>query len=1371
MLRSETSLPSPDGHTATHFGTLLKTLRHRHGIRQLQVLAHLPGWTQTTYSRVENGEVAPAFAQLAPIYCALHLAGVQLTPLDRQQFLTLARARIEAKKTYRERKTDQEWDEVRLTLSRREPEAPEHEHPAPRQERGASRPRLVETRHLVGREDWFASVLTSLHETLPKKLVVLQGPVGIGKSSELHRIALHFLQNDGPRVQVMLCELPIGEREQGAESALDLLLGTLLVEVGPPDTSMQTASLAVRITFALECLEKATRPLLLLLDNAEQILDEQGQLASCWEQFLGKFLRSQHHASLVLATKAWPGWFEGERVFLSERMIPPLSADAGATLLQRLGLAAVAVDHLRTVSETVGGIPLCLEWVASLAQEPMWLDAWEESADLDDHEEESAEEEALTRRLLHLLEDASLFGGPIATKLKPMLERIIEKRLSAEAYQVLCILALTTIPLGKPALQRVCPRPRLLKELSSASLLVAYPHRVQLLPMVASAVRSRLPIEQRHLLEERLIDAYLHWLNEGKANDHESGAIIAELATLYLKHRLLFDAAQLLIRYGWLSFTRGYASRLARLAASTIDSFDWHTNEENECGGLLLYYLLSPFLGQSPDDGKRAMDYQHIYDAIVDGKVVVLPAIEVTVMYHLMVHAMNNLHFKEAQVLLNTSCCRLEPYSQSNLDLQVSLLEKRGWLFGTWCEYNAEQGNVQTARRFREQAINLYRQCIMLLSVNQDQTLPRRSSSLKKRMARALNNVSYHLNRIGKHEEALQAIEQSINLKEQGYVEADTLADAYGEKSEALVGLGRFREALLFDEKAFAEVQRLANTGYTFSQEEVWIYHINRGRLYLRLGRIDEAEQVLREALPRVHPERRMYRMFAKDALEEIEQWQRRTTSPEYQLDWRWVERYRELASFDAYWWLASTGPFTEEEQQQWDQLYTSNLDEATKEQLGTLLVQAQQRELAVAIAEQREPRLFYPALDITEVRRRSTDLLQLDTEIGQEEPHAIVRRLYHSTIEEELDFLHLIEATYEGNSEKYWTCNLRLNPAPTVEEMNYVLSRVRRLLLQGLLHSETAEASQRVIQIMHERLHLSLDLSYTEAEAQTLLQEPPLSPPQLRRMVTAQTVKRFFEAALCESGYEGWKVMIDPNAGSPRVEQGLRQLFLPDSKMSVNQVKEYLLHELAGHVSRCIAGEHSLFGLLGIHTKNSLETEEGLATYYERQAAALYGQAFDESGVWFGTLATGLASGVVTPPQTFLSLFTFFDLFIFLYRLLKRPDQTVETAQKQARRLAFARCLRTYRGVPDLEKAGVCYVKDALYLRGLWKIEQAVAHDETVLDRLTVGVVALDQLTELQELGIVSVPQPLKKLALDPELDSYIFSFEVSEQITEEHA
>jgi tetratricopeptide (TPR) repeat protein/transcriptional regulator with XRE-family HTH domain len=1372
MLQSKTRFALQSEHSAAHFGALLKIVRHRQGVRQLQVLAHLPGWTQATYSRVKTGEIAPAFDHLAQIYTALRLAGVELNAADRQHFLTLARLRIEAKKTYQEHRTDAEWDELRLRLSRTDRDTATNGQTAPRQRAVSTSPRLVETRHLVGREDWLASVMASLQETLPKKLIVLQGPVGIGKSSELHRLALQMLSIEPSHFQVALCELPSAEQETDPESALDVLLGTLIAEMGTSDASMQMTLLDTRVTYALHCLEKASRPMLVFVDNAEHLLDDEGKFAPCWERFLQRFLRSQHRASLVLATREWPGWFEGERTFLAERLIPSLSREAGALLLQQLGLADVPTEYLRQASEAVGGIPLCLEWVASLVQEPMWLDEWQESDDLEEQEGESADENVSTRRLLRLLNDASLFGGPISTKLNPLLERIVEKRLSAEAYQVLCTLACANVPLGKTALQMVCPHPRLLKELSATSLLVAHPQRVQVLPMVASAVRARLSTAQQLQIEERLIEVYRRWLDAGKASNQEMGAIIAEMAILSLKHHRLLDAAQLLIRHGWLSFNLGLAPRLARFAQDIMQHFDWHSTGENECGGLLLHYFLSPYLGKSMDAAQRFEEYQSIQAAVLAGNVVLLPLTEVHVLHHLILYALNTLRFEDAQAFLEASCGRLESPHMSSRDLKISFLEERALLFGRWCEYVEEQGEMLRAEVYREQTIALYRQCYALLEagVNDEET-PLQKSAVKKRLALCLNNLCYQLNRIGQYEEALEVIERCIALKEQGYTQFGALASAYGEKSQVLMALGRFQEALLFDEKALADVQHLARLGHRSSQEEVWMYQVNRARLYLRLGRRDEAEHLLREALPNIHPRRRVYRMFAENALEEIERWRRQATSPSRQLDWRWIKRYRDLDAYDAFWWWAQAGPFNQEEQQQWDQLYRPALDEATKEQLGGLIAQSRQRELVAAIAEQREPHLYYPALDIEEVRVRIAGLLQLDSEVSQQEPNVIVRRLYHGAIEDEVCFLRLIEATYEGESERFWELSRRLNPVPTPEEMQYALAGVRSVLLRGLLRPELVDVCQCLIRVLDEQFHLSFDLSSGNEEAQVSPKADAQTSARPQQKVTAQAARRFFEAVLRESGYEGWQVVIDPKTSGPRVEAGLRQLFLPDTPLSLERLRHYLSHELAGHVARAVNGENSLLGLLGINTRGYMPTEEGLALYQERQVAALYGQEFDDSVLWMGALATGLASGVVAPAQTFRSLFTFFEAFHLLARLVERYDDDMPTAQEKARKAALATCLRTYRGVPDLTQAGVCYTKDIVYLRGIRLIEDAMAKDETVLDQLAVGKVAVAYLPDLRELGIVASSQPLRELAYDPNVETRILSFEISQDLSAKDA
>src|SRR5260370_41679974 len=156
----------------------------------------------------------------------------------------------------------------------------------------------------------------------------------------------------------------------------------------------------------------------------------------------------------------------------------------------------------------------------------------------------------------------------------------------------------------------------------------------------------------------------------------------------------------------------------------------------------------------------------------------------------------------------------------------------------------------------------------------------------------------------------------------------------------------------------------------------------------------------------------------------------------------------------------------------------------------------------------------------------------------------------------------------------------------------------------------------------------------------------------------------------------------------------------------------------------------------------------EGRALCHEMQTTAALGQVFDDSKVWLGTLSAGLATGVVSPPQSFRLLYVFLRAFLVLYRLIRRPDQDEETAQKTAHDLALTLCLRAFRGVPELEKPGVCYSKDVVYRRGLLLIQRAVAEDVTILDRLAVGRIALGPRPAIDRLGTVPPLQPLRMSA-----------------------
>ncbi len=1343
------------------------------------MLQHLSGWQQSAYARVETGTRSPTFDQLVAIYTALSLAGVQLTLQDRQHFVLLAKKKIESRKTRHERKNDDAWEQLRYELARIDKSPLEANGRGDAHLPRITRPRFAETRHLVGREQWLASLAPHLQGALPKKLLVLQGPTGIGKSSELHRLAKQFLQAPA-RYTTVFCELPPVERRTiGPESALDMLLGEILSEIGQSDAMLLQASLETRIAYALSCLERASRPVFLFLDNAENVLDEQG-LTWCWEHFFRQFLQWQHQATLVLATKEWNGWFEEEQTFVEKVTIPPLEPRAGVPLLQRFGLQDIPLDLLQQIHEAVSGVPQALEWIALLVRNPMEFDSWE-VFDLDDGETDIVGKPSLDRmlqRIRRLLADPSILGGPAAAKLKPLLDRVLEKRLSSEAQQILYQLSVATIPLGKYAVRVLCPRPSLLHELQNASLLVAHERHVQVLPLVAAALRTRLSAEKKRDLEERLAAVLFDWLtNSQTLHDRDMGRIVTELTEIYLNHHRFLDAAQFITRYGWLSFRLGHARRLAQLALKHVDDIR-QGKERPQDGAELLYYFLAPILGYKINSKGKETAYRTMYDAALTETLRLHPPILVFITHNLMLQAMNEHRFEEARHLLDTSCAFLAPFT-SDVDLQASLLEKRAWLFGRWCDYQDEQGKHETEQAMREHAIALYQQCSLLLT-GSDMSSPLIQHFLNKRQAKVLNYLGYHLKRLGRPEESLQALLESLRLQRQGYAELDSLPPLYGDIAQTLLALGHFQEAKNFDALAYTEAERLAYVGYAFSQEELHIHRANRGNLYLHLGRVDEAEVLLQEALLHIHPRRSMYKVMATRAHEEIQQWRKQQggSPSRYQLDWRYVEKYRQLASYDTYWWWGAAGPFTQEERQEWDKWCISPLDEKSKEQLGQVIRRSRTREIEMALSEQREPRFHYPALDIDQVRAHLKGFHELDAQIRLDEQlHPLVRQWYEEAIEEEIIVLHLIEATYEGNSERVRELNRQLIAEPTEEEMAYTISRVRRLIIQGKLHAErlsegadsaaleTAKAIREAtnwVILLTEQLGIQLDLSASLQEKQELLAEPPLSPvtATASTLIPHQAAIRFIEAVLQQAGYAGWRVIADPLSRDPHLEQALRHVYLPTRDISVDQLKDYVRHELLdGHVARCVAGEQSLIGLLGIHLSHSLEMEEGLATYKEIQNAAREGRAHDESGIWFGTLAVGLAAGVGTAPQTFSRLFTFFDALIYLYRLVKRPDQSVQVARERAQAIALGRCFRTYRGVPDLTIPGVCYTKDVLYQRGLHKIMRALEEDSTVVDRLAVGVVALEHLPDLKNLGMVAAPQALTTMMQDSHIDEYILS------------
>ena len=1331
------------------FGKVLEALRFEYNLKQATIYKRV-GWSPDRYSRLESGERPPLFKDLPSIALAFRDAGVSFTLQGLHEFLTAARNRIALQRTYKDEHSDDEWVELFQQL------ASELGVFAPASERFArpSPPQILEIRHLIKREAWRQEVLGSLEEAQHKKLLIIRGAPGVGKSSEISWIVMYLSRRSTPPVRVVLCDFRSIEPVSGPEAALRFTLGTLLTELrcSLPQTDLL---LDEQTTLLIDNLERLPYRLVVVLDHGECLLQASGYLANCWERFFSRILRSGHRMTFIVATRQWPGWYGDEQIFVAERTVPSLSRDESVQLLRQLGLSTIPMALLSTVAERVGGIPRGLEWVVALVKQPLATEEWREAFAFAPQLPESDNVDHLTYAVERLLEEPHLFAGSLADDIAPLLDRIIEnQRLSGGARLLLEVLSVASIPLGQPALATICRAAgtRPLKELQRASLLVSYEQRVHVNTIVAAAVVRRLGQQERLMREDALIEAYQAWLHSGQCYEREAGSIVYELTKLLLDHHRLLDAAQYAIRYGWLAFNLGYARQLAAHAAETIDPGEWPTTEDNVCGQLLLHYFLSPFLGVPLNDRQRLIDCRRLLDASFAGVVQFWPLTEVYLtrlfVAFIWVPELSEDRFEEAQALFQK--CKARMGTRTDPDLQAALHEVHALLLTRWSDFAEEKRDWNRAASYREQTIQLYREGCALLS-GQQQLPPLTMSLLKKRLARLSTNLGYQLDLLGRYEEALPILEQSILLKEQGFTEPGSLAASYGEKSQALAALGRYEEALRYDALALVDIERLANAGDTVSQEERWIYLVNRACLYLALQRIDEAEALLKPAKSNILPTRRKFSMLAKKALDEIEAWRDAAASSTYQRDWRWAGRLREATSFDAFWWLAHAGPFTPGEQREWDYLAAQPADEQVQKKMEALISQARQRELAAALAEEREPRLWYPAIPIEDVQARIARLLALDTDVTREEPNRVICDLYRETIAEYICFLRLIEAAYNQDREQFQECNRCIYPEPTQEEMQYALDRVKRLVRLGLQHMHTRQASQEVLRLMHDQLHLPIDPLQEADDDLDQQASAPLSPTQGQQLLSAQTLQRFLEAALRESGSEGWRVLIDLNANATRVEAASRLLILPNYRFSLEEIKlDLLQNEVIHHIGDAIAGERSPLGILSIGTAGYMPISEGRALYHEMQTTAALGQVFDDSKAWLGTLSAGLATGVVSPPQSFRLLYVFLRAFLVLYRLIRRPDQDEETAQKTAHDLALTLCLRAFRGVPELEKPGVCYSKDVVYLRGLLLIQRTVAEDVTILDRLAVGRIALEHLPAIEQLGIVPPLQPLRKLAQD---------------------
>jgi tetratricopeptide (TPR) repeat protein len=725
-------------------------------------------------------------------------------------------------------------------------------------------------------------------------------------------------------------------------------------------------------------------------------------------------------------------------------------------------------------------------------------------------------------------------------------------------------------------------------------------------------------------------------------------------------------------------------------------------------------------------------------------------------------------------MLIDETCQRYENIQHTKPIAYAELLDRRAYVRGRWGDYLDSQSRNEPdeilvrklrdeACRYWQEAVEVHEHCIDVLRSSERFASPIQRSHIRFKRARLLNDLAYYRRCVGLLEEARQAMWECLELKEVGLAWTNSLAVSYGDYGQLLGQLGQYQDAVPYANRALQIVQKIIDDGDISALPEKGMQLIDKGKLLLQLGHLDEAKALFKEGITLVensNTSRRVYKDHAEEGLRLIEAWHK--ANPRHQLDWRWYPRYHELVTYDDITWLTQAGPFTEAEKQEWERLIEQREDPEVAQRMSAITAQSRKREVALSLKEQREPRFHYPLIPYKEVQSRLADLSLLRAEIEQHEPNAIVRRFYLGAIDERLDELKLVDATYRGNDDDFWLYSQRLAEKTTLLEMQIALSQLHHRIEQGRKYIHTRELSNSILQQL-QQWHLmplihGFEPSGCERKAMISTDQSSTTD-SIQSMFPDHVVQNFFEEVLKNYQFN-WTVVIDPAATSERVDLNNRRLILTDRPMSSTKIREILAHEIEIHVFRSSSGAKSPLAILSSGLQGYLNTEEGLATYYAAEAIRQGSGSEPKSKIWIGTLACGLASGLACSPLSFRELFLFVESISLLTDLLDRRDIPFTQLQEKARKYAENRCLRTYRGVTNLEHRGICSNKDTYYLRGFLEVCQELEREPEIFDRLMVGSVGLHHLTDLTELGIRNPGVVHKHLATDPKLEDYIAQF-----------
>ncbi len=1365
------------------FGAMLKTIRTRHNVTQQQFAEmskpyfrsrKLQTLTFRICSALEIGRLrAPHFEELEALYLTLTGAegfNISLSPKERELFVLLARKRIEEKQKQKEHIDPEQWDKLADRLADLDGSRRSKIYLLPKPE-GLDQARFIEpedsrrlraihdalhtdTSHLLERDAWLEHMVSYLTREQQRKLVVIQGHMGIGKSHALALLTQHLASLSD--YYLIPYRFSSGEGKT-PEDQLDTFLATLQADLlgGTSITdTMKQPPLAERMEQVFSTMKQRGK-VVLLLDDVQEVFSSATQWPTVWEQFFLAFVKEPHTSTMFLASRLWPGWPDRRLTYIEETELPSLSPESCVRLWKRAGFSDVPEQLLHQVSERYGGNPQVIDMKANSLKRPGFTLSWQ-SKRRHDLLPSNTQENEHTRLIKKLLSEDAIFTKTDISSRK-MLTQVITGRLSHQATRMLEMLAVS--PLGIPFSlldEEFRDFEIAYDELVRTSLVdlsMAASDRAAAAPLVREAqVHALLNDGRKEGIEQRVTDLYILWLNDLQdfRDDAEKSALIAEMVVRHIRQGQLLKAAELFISYGWLCTLFGHITRIQRVFDEYVKDNRGKTEEaKNEVGRLLLSYHIALRIGQKISGPDSEHIYQEIYDNVIAGNLTLQPHMEIDVLHNMMLKYLRLGFFQEASQVFDETLARIRQSGQGSSEVYASYLHSKSRLFARWSEAKKRDNHLDDAQRLLlacvdtlKESIHQWRQCLK-------KALPLQEHYISFKLARALNDYAYRQRLLGNLLESQEAIEESIRLKKASAALPHSVAISLSEYSQVLAAQGHNRQALDYNGEAVSIMERAIEDGNTTLNSELGMLLIERADIYQQQARLAEAKQLLERAVELIVDKRKSFREKAESQIKEIRIITE--TTQHYQLDKKWFARYHDLTSFDDLAWHAHAGPFTDEEQEEWNSLYPRRNEKEISDRTAALIVQSRQREFTRSQEEHHAPTLYYPMIPLDEVQHRITGFEQLQKEIDTQESNAIVRALYTEAIWENLTLLHQCEATALRDQGAVWRGHLDLYGKPETQEMMIALQPFCSMLLRAQQHEQAGPLAQGLLAqfrswgLSPEELAAIHPLIPKLEAAEAKLQA------QEKQTFSHEVVRRFFQDVFAKEYHTTeWHVAIAPARDYTYVDIDSRTVFLPPRSLTVDKVRDLLAEEIEVHAYRSMSGQRSPLALLSSGLAKYKTTEEGLANHYVQQVSLqMHGKSKSKS--WISTLCIGLACGVMTPQHSFIELCDFLEKAFLANRLYTEGDETREEMLAEARDEAWTRVARIFRGIPNLNEKGICSLRDRIYLQGYMDVLHYLEQREE--QRLFVGKTKIEDLDMLAELNILTPYYPHQHLALDPHL------------------